>query len=409
MKQVIGYVRVSTDEQATIGYSIAEQIETINQYCADHGIVNVEIIEDDGLSGKTLERAGIQKVLKEVKKKEVDMFIIKKVDRLGRNHADNEHIMLTCLSNGTNFISITEDFNLETAIGRFAFNLGGIVAQLESEQIGERAVDGLVQKARQGEYPHGNIVPYGFRKNKSHYLIAINSEIEVIQKVFEYYVSHNFTAHEVVQRIKAETGKVISQGMVYRFITRELYRGRVNSGAGKRVVLCKYMDQEDESEIDHFINSETKPDTELKPIITDEMIELLENRSKVRKYGKHVYKYRNMVYINGKLAKHDKKRKRSGREYWYYFIEEKGKKKYVNQKDIDMALKKHISEIEYNEFSGFDEEVTNIAKLYTRNKMSKNNFLEQIEEKRKHYERLTQDFKMVKIEKSNSKTTIKFE
>ncbi|WOO88703.1 recombinase family protein [Mollicutes bacterium LVI A0075] len=409
MKQVIGYVRVSTDEQATIGYSIAEQVDTIMRYCKDNKIDNVTIIEDDGISGKTLERPGIQTVLEEVRKDNIDKFIIKKVDRLGRNQADNEHVMLTYLTHGTDFISVTEDFNLEKAMGRFAFNLRGIVAQLESEQIGERSVDGLVQKAKQGEYPHGNIVPYGYRKNKSHYLIAINSEIEVIKKVFEYYVIYNLTAYEVVQRIKEEIGKEISQANVYRFITRELYRGRVNSGEGKRIILCEYLEHEDENQIKQFIESENKPSTELRAIVTEEMIEMLGNRSRVRKYGKHVYNYKNKVYINGKRAKHDKTVKKSGKEYWYYFVEEKGRKKYVNQNDIDIALRKRISDIEYNEFSEFDEEVTKVAKVYTRNEIPGSKFYEMIEEKRKHYERLTEDFKRVYVKKENEKVEISFE
>lgn len=408
MKQAICYVRVSTEEQAIKGYSIAEQKEIIKRYCNNNGIYDFKMIVDDGYSGKTLNRPGIRQVLQEVKSDEVDKLIIKKLDRLGRKMSDNENIMMTCITNGTDFISVEDDFNLSSAMGRFLFNFKGLLAQFESEQIGERTIDGLTQKARQGEYPHGNVVPYGFRKNKAHYLIAVNSEIEVVRKVYRYYVLENLAAPEVVRIIKKETGKSISHLNMHRFVTLSLYRGYVNTGNEKAKILCEYQEHEDKKAIDKFVKSKKKPETELKQIITDEMYEAFINRSRVRNYGKHIYKYKNMVYINGQKAKHDKKKKKSGREYWYYYIEEDGKKLYVNQNDIDAALRKHISSIEYEEFSDFDAAVIEIAKAYTRNKLSENRFFEQLEERRKNFERLTQDFSAIKIEKSNTKLNIIF-
>ncbi len=111
----IGYARVSTIEQVKTGYSIEFQQERIKEQFEKINIENYRIFVDDGVSGRTLNRLKIKMIIQMIQSNKVNSVVVYKLDRLSRNITD---LINVCTDNNVNFISITEQIDLSTALGR---------------------------------------------------------------------------------------------------------------------------------------------------------------------------------------------------------------------------------------------------------------------------------------------------
>ena len=178
MKKAIGYVRVSTSEQAIEGISLENQKLKIKTYCNLNDLELVEIIEDVG-SGKNLKREGIQHLLDRIRNKAVDALIVYKLDRLSRKVIDVLTLIETFEKNGITFHSLNEKIDTDTAIGRFFLNITASLAQMERDLISERTKDALQMKIANGE--RAGQVPFGYRlANDGNTLIKHEKEQEAI-------------------------------------------------------------------------------------------------------------------------------------------------------------------------------------------------------------------------------------
>ncbi|HNW48067.1 MAG TPA: recombinase family protein, partial [Thermotogota bacterium] len=158
--KAIGYVRVSTDEQAKSGLGLEAQIAKIKAYAELFDIELTEIIMDEGISGKTLERDGLKRAIKMLKEKKAEGMVIAKLDRLTRNVADLGTLVSTVFDKAELY-SVSEQINTKNAAGRLVLNVLVSVAQWERETICERTKDALQAKKARGEKTGGNI-PFGF-------------------------------------------------------------------------------------------------------------------------------------------------------------------------------------------------------------------------------------------------------
>jgi site-specific DNA recombinase len=158
----VGYCRVSTDEQAREGISLNNQREKIEVYCKLNDFTLVEIITDEEISAKNLNRAGIQKVLDMAKKRQIEGIIIYKLDREFRNTVDALNVAKNLDKQGVALHSISERLDTKSAIGGFFFTLMAGLAEMERRQIAERTADALRCKKRNGEKTGGD-VPFGFK------------------------------------------------------------------------------------------------------------------------------------------------------------------------------------------------------------------------------------------------------
>ena len=113
---VIGYTRVSTDEQADKGLSLAAQRAHVEAYCKLYGLELVETIEDAGQSGKTLKRDGLQRALTMLRKGEADGIVIAKLDRLTRSVVDGGKLIADYFGEkGHELFSVADHINTRTA------------------------------------------------------------------------------------------------------------------------------------------------------------------------------------------------------------------------------------------------------------------------------------------------------
>jgi site-specific DNA recombinase len=157
---VIGYARVSTEEQATGGVSLDAQEGKIRAYCALHDLNLVEIIIDAGQSAKTLNRPGLQRGLGMLKRKEADGLLVCKLDRLSRSVRDWLIDGYFGDRAGKQLFSVQDSIDTRTAAGRLVLNVLMSVAQWEREAIGERTRDALRHKRTKGQ--RVGKVPFGF-------------------------------------------------------------------------------------------------------------------------------------------------------------------------------------------------------------------------------------------------------
>ncbi len=161
MINAIGYVRVSTEEQAKEGVSLEHQEAKIRAYCALYDLKLVEIIVDKGFSAKSIKgRPGMELLLKIAKSGEIGAVVVYKLDRLFRERIEaltTEDELRKC---GVAIKSFTEHIDTSTAIGRHIFTFMSSQAAFEREQGCERTRDALQHmKDNKQVYNHP---PYGW-------------------------------------------------------------------------------------------------------------------------------------------------------------------------------------------------------------------------------------------------------
>lgn len=311
----IGYVRVSTDEQAQNGFSIDFQKMRIEEKFKSEGIEKFRIMVDDGVSGKSLNRPKMKEILELIKCDQVQTFIVYKLDRLSRNVSDLIRFLEDCNNSDVNFISIAEKIDLSTAFGRMFVYIIGIFAQFEREQISERTLAGMMEKANQGQYPYNN-TPFGYDKLSDHRIIINEKEKAIFKELFHMYVDEFKHADYIYEYGLKKYGWNLTNQPVAKF-ANTIYQGFVcvPKGSDNRYYICE-------------------------PLLTDEEVRALEYRkhhNQVHFGYKYQYKFRNKVIINGQNAKHMRKIK-NGKEYNYYFVTGCP---YINEKDIEDFLKRN--------------------------------------------------------------------
>lgn len=181
--RVLGYIRVSTEEQATLGVSLDAQAEKIKAYCSLYDLELVEIITDRGQSASTLKRPGMQRVIDTLNDDcilygDIDGVVVSKLDRLTRSLRDLSYLIETYFNSRFVLFSVSENLNPKTAAGRLVLNVLAAVAQWEREAIAERTSVALQHLRSLGRYTGGH-VQYGFRREGDR-LVPDSREQEMI-------------------------------------------------------------------------------------------------------------------------------------------------------------------------------------------------------------------------------------
>lgn len=159
--RVLGYARVSTREQAE-GVSVDEQLERIRAYCQAKGWRLVEELIDEGFSGKDLRRPALTRLRELVAGGEIDVLVVKKLDRLTRRQRDLWNLLEGEFEpHDVGLASVTEPFETCSAMGRAFLGMLGVFAQLERDTIAERTKDALAHKRTKGE--RVGAAPLGYR------------------------------------------------------------------------------------------------------------------------------------------------------------------------------------------------------------------------------------------------------
>jgi len=195
--------------------------------------------DDGGFSGATMDRPALQQLLADITAGRVDTVVVYKIDRLTRSLADFAKIVEILDQRSASFVSVTQQFNTTTSMGRLTLNVLLSFAQFEREVIGERIRDKIAASKRKGMWM-GGVPPLGYRV-EDRKLVTIDSEAEIVRTIFRRYAelgSVRLVKEELDARgIKSKSwtsasgrpigGKPFSRGALYLMLQNRTYLGEI--------------------------------------------------------------------------------------------------------------------------------------------------------------------------------------
>lgn len=185
IKKVAIYARVSTEEQASEGYSINAQLQTLRQYA---NLYNWEIADeyvDEGISGKNITgRPAMQRLVADVEHDKFQAVLVWKISRLSRNMLDTLTLLDKFEDFGVKFISYSENFDTGSPIGRLVVQLMASIAEMERNTLSENVKLGMKQRALEGSWNGGVIFGYDSIEKE---LVINKEEAEVVRMIFTLY------------------------------------------------------------------------------------------------------------------------------------------------------------------------------------------------------------------------------
>src|SRR5215212_9238626 len=202
-KKAILYARVSTDEQARSGYSLAQQLEALRDYAAREGYEVLEEVTDPGQSGASLERPGMDRVRDLVATGGVAVVLAQDRDRFAREPAYHYLLREEFAEHGTK-IRALNDRGDESPEGQLTDGILDQLAKYERAKTAERTRRGKLRRVREGKILPVRRVRYGFRLNAARdgYLID-EAKMPIVRRIFSM-VEEGVTLHGVVQTLNRE-------------------------------------------------------------------------------------------------------------------------------------------------------------------------------------------------------------
>ena len=226
------YTRKSSEEGLEQEFnSLHAQREACEAYIASQKSEGWALVrdqyDDGGISGGTLERPGLQQLLRDIEDGLVDVVVVYKIDRLSRSLMDFSKLVEVFDRNGVTFVSVTQSFNTTTSMGRLTLNILLSFAQFEREVTAERIRDKVKASRMKGLWM-GGPVPFGYDViNRK--LVINEDEAARVRRIFERFVqvgSATLLARELRQNgIRNKQGNLIDKGYLYRLLNNCVYRG----------------------------------------------------------------------------------------------------------------------------------------------------------------------------------------
>src|ERR1700733_275570 len=195
--------------------------------------------DDGGYSGGTMERPALQRLLEDIQAKKVNVVVVYKVDRLTRSLADFARIVEALDARGVSFVSVTQQFNTSTSMGRLTLNVLLSFAQFEREVTGERIRDKIAASKKKGIWMGGPL-PLGYDL-KARKLIPQPTEAALVRSIFALYLELGCVRKLMTQlnreNVKTKTwvtkagarvgGSAFARGHLYFLLRNRLYIGEV--------------------------------------------------------------------------------------------------------------------------------------------------------------------------------------
>ena len=198
-----------------------------------------QLYDDGGYSGGTTQRPALKLLLEDISRGDIDVVVVYKVDRLSRSLHDFAQMMKLFDEQKVSFVSVTQQFNTTTSMGRLTLNMLLSFAQFEREVTGERIRDKLAATKKKGVWVGGQ-PPLGYRLEDSK-LVIIPEDAELIQKIFRGYIKQpslvelaeqlnqqgRTTKHWISSKGLEHGGKPLNPKYLYRILIHPLYIGKI--------------------------------------------------------------------------------------------------------------------------------------------------------------------------------------
>ena len=235
------YTRKSSEEGLEQEFnSLHAQREAALAYIASQKsegwIALPDYYDDGGISGGTLERPALQRLLRDIEAGMVDVVVVYKIDRLSRSLTDFAKLVDVFERHNVTFVSVTQQFNTTTSMGRLTLNILLSFAQFEREVIGERIRDKFAASRRKGMWM-GGWPPLGYEVENRR-LVVVEREAALVRRIFDRFAKTGsaltvarelHTAGEVTKRRpcadSSRGGKPWTKGAVYKVLANRVYLG----------------------------------------------------------------------------------------------------------------------------------------------------------------------------------------
>jgi site-specific DNA recombinase len=195
--------------------------------------------DDGGLSGGTMERPALQRLLADIRNGLVDVVVVYKVDRLTRALADFAKMVELFDANGVSFVAVTQHFNTTTSMGRLTLNVLLSFAQFEREVTGERIRDKISASKRRGIWM-GGTVPLGYDVADRR-LVINEAEAVLVRQIYQRYLElgsvhllkQELDERGVISKVRLSRkgshsgGKNFSRGALYELLSNPIYIGEI--------------------------------------------------------------------------------------------------------------------------------------------------------------------------------------
>lgn len=239
------YTRKSSDEGLEQSFnSLDAQREACAAYILSQKSEGWTLIpahyDDGGISGGTMDRPALQRLLADIGAGKIDIVVVYKVDRLTRSLADFARIVEAFDAKGVSFVSVTQAFNTTTSMGRLTLNVLLSFAQFEREVTGERIRDKIAASKAKGMWM-GGTPPYGYEP-KERSLVMVEEEAKTVRHIFARYLELG-SVHALRQELemqvikfrvrttplgKSTGGVPFSRGQLYHMLRNRIYRGEID-------------------------------------------------------------------------------------------------------------------------------------------------------------------------------------
>src|SRR5712692_7272903 len=238
------YTRVSTEQGLDQEFnSLDAQYDAASAYIKSQAHAGWTLIrsryDDGGYSGGSTDRPDLQKLLDDIRSRKIDVIVVYKVDRLTRSLADFAKLVELFDAHGVSFVSVTQQFNTTTSMGRLTLNVLLSFAQFEREVTSERIRDKIAASKRKGLWVGGTL-PLGYEM-KDGKIAIVEEEAELVRSIFRRYLelsSVNELLRDLRERnIRTKTrllstgatrgGIPFGRGALYYLLSNHFYIGEV--------------------------------------------------------------------------------------------------------------------------------------------------------------------------------------
>ncbi len=233
-KRCAVYARVSSDERLDQSFnSIDAQREAGAAFVASQRAEGWIVMGDDyldpGYSGGNMDRPGLKRLMADIEAGRVDTVVVYKIDRLTRSLADFARLVEVFDRNGVSFVSVTQQFNTTTSMGRLTLNILLSFAQFEREVTGERIRDKIAASKAKGMWM-GGVVPLGYRVEARRLLVE-PAEAETVRTIFARFAMFRSTTELVrwltAQGIASRRGTPFSKQALWKLLNNRIYLGEI--------------------------------------------------------------------------------------------------------------------------------------------------------------------------------------
>lgn len=362
--RLAAYLRVSTLRQAEDGVSIDMQKNIIINQCRMLDLIHdeSEIIwyTDDGWSAKNMERPAMRSLIKDIEESKYDILISYDMSRISREINDMMAFLKMLDKYKVELKCIYDDPKFDTAGHRFVTTVNIASHQYEREKTSERTRDAVRNIAESGRYPFGGMCHYGYRKDKSKFMIIDPREATIVRRIFDMAID-GYRVREIAEVVNTMQDKDIFDGRRVRdMILNRKYSGVV-SVYGK--------------EYTNLVPAIVSPEVQQKAI--DGLVYHNE-KSKMYIFSK-VLVCQKCNEVLRCTCGHGYKRK----TYFYYYCKKCGK--IISQTEMDDQLKKSALSVVHRDYSqhikdmrkieyGFKNRITLLKKKYISNKIDEEGY-----------------------------------